>query len=60
MVKVIPSALRGDLQLRAKYRDRARMLVDRDVVVDHTTGLRWVQAHAPELDMRHCPRLRPK
>ena len=51
-------AMRWDLTFPISYRDRARMLLDRGVEVDHTTILRWIQAYAVELQKRLRPHLR--
>ena len=40
--------------------NRERILVDRDVAVDHMTVYRWIQADAPELHKRLTPHLRPQ
>ena len=41
------------------YRDLELMLLDRGVMVDHTTIFRWIQAYAAELEngsVRTCGR----
>lgn len=60
--------LRGDpvgrslvLSYDISYRDVEQMLAERGVEVDHTTTYGWVQAYAPETEMRlrwqwRCPR----
>ena len=49
--EVILWAVRWYLQFPVSYRDLERMLVDRGVVVDHTTMYRWVQRFATELEI---------
>jgi transposase-like protein len=41
------------------YRDLEEMMLERGIMVDHTTIYRWVQAYAPELDKRIRPHLNP-
>jgi transposase, IS6 family len=57
--EVILWAVRWSLMFPISYRDLAPTLADRGVEVDHTTIFRWVQAHAPELEKRIRPHLRP-
>ena len=40
------------------YRDLEEMLTERGLPVDHSTILRWVQRHAPELDEQCRPHLK--
>ena len=56
---VILWALRWYLAFPISDRDRAAMLSDRGVTVDHTTLFRWVQAYAAELEQRVRRHLRP-
>jgi transposase-like protein len=56
--EIILRAVRWYLQFPISYRDLERMFADRGVQVDHTTLFRWIQAYAPELDMRIRPHLR--
>src|SRR5438270_4227967 len=56
--EVILWAVRWYLMFPISYRDLELMLLDRGVVVDHTTIFRWIQAYAAELDKRIRPHLR--
>jgi len=40
------------------YRNLEEMMLERGLTVDHTTVYRWVQAKAPEQDLRCRPHLR--
>jgi transposase, IS6 family len=48
--------MRWSLQFPISAPDLERMLADRGIKVDQTTLFRWLQAYAPELDKRICPR----
>jgi transposase-like protein len=56
--EVILWAVRWCLMFPISYRDLELMLLDRGVVVDHTTIFRWIQAYAAELEKRIRPHLR--
>jgi transposase-like protein len=56
--EVILWAVRWYLMFPISYRDLELMLLDRGVVVDHTTIFRWIQAYAAELEKRIRPHLR--
>jgi len=56
---VILWAVRSYLMLPISYRDLELMLQDRGVAADHTTLIRWIQAHAAELEKRTRAQLRP-
>jgi transposase-like protein len=51
-------AVRWYVRYALSYRDVEELLRERGVGVDHTTGFRWVQRDAPELDRRCRPFLR--
>ena len=57
--EVILWVLRWDLAFPISYRDLASMLLDRGVMVDHSTLSRWVQAYAVELEQWVRRHLRP-
>jgi transposase-like protein len=46
------------LRYALSYRDVEELARERGLSVDHTTGFRWVQRYAPELDRRCRPYLR--
>lgn len=50
--EVIEQCVRWYLTYRLSYRDLAAMMAERDVVVSHTTILRWVQRYVPEFERR--------
>jgi transposase-like protein len=51
-------AVRWYLMFPISHRDLELMLIDRGVLVDHTTIFRWIQAYAAELEKRIRPHLR--
>jgi transposase, IS6 family len=57
--EIILLCLRWYLRYALSYRDVEEMMLERGLHVDHTTIYRWVQQHAPELDKRCRPHLKP-
>jgi transposase-like protein len=55
---IILCAVRWYLRYALSDRDAEELLRERGVWVDHTTGFRWVQRDAPELDKRCRPHLK--
>src|SRR5258708_39084784 len=51
--------VRWYLRYALSYRDLEEMMVERGLLVDHTTIYRWVQCYAPELEKRCRPHLKP-
>jgi transposase-like protein len=56
--ELILLCVRWYLRYSLSDRDLEEMMLERGVVVDHTTVYRWVQHYAPELDKRCRPLLR--
>jgi transposase, IS6 family len=54
---IIPINVRWYSRYSLSYQDLEEMMLERGVVVDHTTIYRWVHAYAPELDKRIRPHL---
>ncbi len=50
--------MRWYLRYPLSYRNLEQMMLERGLTVDHTTVYRWVQAYAPELDLRCQPYLK--
>jgi transposase-like protein len=50
--EVILWAVRWYLMFPISYRDLELMLLDRSVLVDHSTIFRWIQAYAAELGQK--------
>ena len=57
--EVILWALRWYLAFPISYRDLSSILLDRGIVVDHTTLFRWVQGYAAKLEQRVRRHLQP-
>jgi transposase, IS6 family len=57
--EIILLCLRWYLRYALSYRDVEEMMLERGLHVDHTTIYRWVQQHAPELEKRCRPHLKP-
>ncbi len=55
---IILVCIRWYLRYPLSYRNLEEMMLERGLMVDHTTVYRWVQAYAPELDKRCRPHLR--
>ena len=55
--EIIVCGVRWYLRSALSCRDVEELLRERGVSVDHTTGFRWVQRYAPELDKRCRPHL---
>jgi transposase-like protein len=56
--EIILTCTRWYLRYALSYRDLEEMMIERGLSVDHTTIYRWVQAYAPEIDMRSRPYLK--
>jgi transposase-like protein len=56
---IILLCVRWYLRYPLSYRNLEEMMLERGLMVDHTTVYRWVQAYAPELDKRCRSHLRP-
>jgi transposase-like protein len=50
--EVIEQCVRWYVTYRLSYRDLAQMLAEREIVVSHSTILRWVQRYVPEYEKR--------
>jgi transposase-like protein len=50
--EIIELCVRWYLTYRLSYRDQVEMLAERDIVVSHSTILRWVQRYVPEFEKR--------
>ena len=50
--EIIELCVRWYLTYRLSYRDLVEMLAERDIVVSHSTILRWVQRYVPEFERR--------
>ncbi len=50
--EIILLCVRWYLRYPLSYRHLEEMMLERGLLVDHTTVYRWVQAYAPELDKR--------
>jgi transposase-like protein len=50
--EIIELCVRWYLTYRLSYRDLVEMLAERDIVVSHSTILRWVQRYVPEFEKR--------
>jgi transposase-like protein len=50
--EVIELCVRWYLTYRLSYRDLSAMMAEREVVVSHTTIMRWVQHYVPEYERR--------
>jgi transposase-like protein len=57
--EVIELCVRWYVTYRLSYRDLSAMMAERDVVVSHTTILRWVQHYVPEFERRWARFARP-
>ena len=51
--------VRWYLRYSLSYRDLEEMMLDRGLLIDHTTIYRWVQHYGPELDQRCRSHLKP-
>ena len=49
---IIVGCVRWYCQYSISYRELEEMMVERSVVVDHTTLYRWGQQYAPEIENR--------
>lgn len=56
--EIILLNVRWYLRYPLSYRDLEEMMMERGLLVDHTTIYRWVIAYAPELDKRCRKHLR--
>jgi transposase-like protein len=50
--EIIELCVRWYLTYRLSYRDLVEMMAERDVVISHSTILRWVQRYVPEFEKR--------
>jgi transposase-like protein len=50
--EIILCGVRWYLRYALSYRDVEELMLDRGMSDDHTTGFRWVQRYAPEIDQR--------
>ena len=57
--EIIVCGVRWDLRYAVSYRDVEELMLERGLSVDHTTGFRWGQRYAPELDQCCRPYLKP-
>ena len=57
--ETIELCVRWYITYRLSYRDLAAMMAERDVVVSHTTIMRWVLRYAPEYEGRWARFSRP-
>ncbi len=57
--ETIELCVRWYLTYRLSYRDLAAMMAERDVIVSHTTIMRWVLRYAPEYECRWARFSRP-
>jgi len=57
--EVIELCVRWYVTYRLSYRDLSAMMAERDIVVSHTTILRWVQHYVPEFERRWARFSRP-
>ena len=55
---IILLCVRWYLRYALSYRDLEEMMLERGLLVDHTTIYRWVQRYAPELEKRSRPHLK--
>ena len=55
---IILLCVRWYLRYALSYRDLEEMMLERGLLVDHTTIYRWVQHYAPELEKRSRPHLK--
>ena len=56
---IILLCVRWYLRYPLSYRNLSEMMLERGLLLDHTTVYRWVMAYAPELDKRCRSHLRP-
>ena len=49
---IIVTCVRWYLRFSLSLRDVEELMAERGLLVDHTTGWRWVQAYAPEIRRR--------
>jgi transposase-like protein len=56
--EIILLCVRWYLRYSLSYRDLEEMMLERGLLVDHTTIYRWVQRYAPELEKRCRPHLK--
>lgn len=57
--ETIELCVRWYITYRLSYRDLAAMMAERDVIVSHTTIMRWVLRYAPEYERRWARFARP-
>jgi transposase-like protein len=50
--EIIELCVRWYLTYRLSYRDLSAMMVERGIVVSHTSIMRWVQRYVPEFERR--------
>ena len=50
--EVIETCVRWYITYRLRYRDLVAMMAKRNVVVSHTTIMRWVLRYVPEFERR--------
>jgi transposase-like protein len=51
--ETIELCVRWYITYRLSYRDLAAMMAERDVIVSHTTIMRWVLRYTPEYERCH-------
>ena len=56
--EIILWGVRWYCRYQISYRDLQEMMLERGLVVSHTTPYRWVQQYAPEIEKRTRPYLR--
>jgi transposase-like protein len=57
--EAIEQCVRWYITYRLSYRDLAAMMAERDVIVSHTTIMRWVLRYVPEYERRWARFARP-
>jgi transposase-like protein len=57
--ETIEQCVRWYITYRLSYRDLAAMMAERDVIVSHTTIMRWVLRYVPEFERRWARFARP-
>jgi IS6 family transposase len=56
--EIILLCVRWYLRYALSYRDLEEMMLERGLLIDHTTIFRWVQQYAPEMEKRCRPHLK--
>ena len=49
---IIVQCIRWHLRYLLTYRDLQEMLLERGIEISHTTIMRWIHQHSPELDKK--------